>query len=133
MDWKKLGLKPVPKAEVEKMLRRVGKLQNLDPLKKLEKLRKEQLGTFDTGIKCNCRKSTIKAIVTEYVKPLGDVRHIPLGPVKTPQQLLEEFETVQRFKCIHCGALFDGAIVTKRMEDAGTKLVRVSERRQKKK
>lgn len=70
------------------------------------------IGTFKTGLRCNCRRCEISDCATEHdpdrrISPL-EVRY---GPQTTAREQFAAFRVYHRYVCEECGALYVGRVI----------------------
>ncbi len=78
----------------------------------LQQKRADCIGTFKTGLRCNCKQGEISDCATEQdpdkrVSPL-EVRY---GPQPTAREQLASFRPHHRYVCEECGALYVGRVI----------------------
>ncbi len=78
----------------------------------LRQKRADCIGTFKTGLRCNCRESEISDCATEHdpnrtQSPL-EVRY---GPKLSARDQLANFRVYHRYVCEECGALYLGRVI----------------------
>lgn len=76
--------------------------------KKLKQKREFLVGVFDTKLKCNCGKDTIKDHVEEISRTSRDDLY---GPGPSIGERYRSFQVGHSYYCDSCGAMYHGHVI----------------------
>lgn len=68
------------------------------------------IGTFNTGLACNCGEGTIRDHAAQYV-PRVSLERVRFGPQPTAEEQFRAFSVTHRYWCEECGARYENVVI----------------------